>query len=225
MAVFFVIIVLVVAIAMLSEASNNKKRQEEYQKVKTAVASTFQYNCRMLEALDILEDVLKAHDQSLRFYRNIGPSMRTNDTVFELQYVILRSKRNPLVQKALDSIVDEETLRTTAKNSGKALPTRRDPDNYTVWCDLTDKQVDLLYDVITDFNQRRDEDNDIVLEGSLLLRFDNPSGYNSYTYRVNMYVKALAEAIHERFPRYGFEADTYGIHFNDKNGVVSYKNI
>ena len=227
-ALFVIIVLFLVFVApMMAVPSNKENKEEEYQKAKSDVARTFPDTCRMLEALDILEDVLKPCGNGLNFCRYIEPSLQTNDTVFKLQCSIINSnsRRSPKVQESLNSIVREKSLRTAAKNSGERLPTVRGPDNYTVWCHLTDKQIDTVDDMITDFNQLRNEYNDIVLEGSLLLRFDNPSGYNSYTYRVNMYVKALAEAIHERFPRYGFEADTYGIHFRDKNGVVSYKDI
>ena len=127
------------------------------------------------------------------------------------------------MKEAIDSIWKEESKRHRIARErpeyGQEMPsTLENPDDYTVWNRLTDEQVELLGEIST-LDQRRDEDNDIVLEGSLILRCD------SYPYKVNMYVRALAEAIHKKFPAYGFEADTYGIHFNDKNGVVSYKGI
>ena len=226
---FFVILALIVIAIAVSSSANKKKREEEArieaQKAKTDVASTFGYTCRMLEALDILEEELKHYQGNLGFYRHIGPDIKTHDSDFELQYVIIHSHRNPSVKEALDSLVRERTLRTIAKKSGETLPTKRSSENYTVWCNLPDERFDVLFDMITDLNQERDEDNDIILKGSLWLRFDNPSSYNGYTRKANVYIRALAEAIHAKFPQYGFEANTYGILFNDKNGVVSYNGI
>ncbi len=222
MVVFFVIVVLVFAITV-SDSSNKKKREEEYQKVKTEGAAGFRDVCRVLEALDMLEDVLKAHDRSLHFYRHIAPYAQTYDTVFKIQYIIIKSSRNPFVKEAIDSIWKEESKRHRIARErsqyGHEMPsTLENPDDYTVWNRLTDEQVELLGEIST-LDQRRDEDNDIVLEGSLILRCD------SYPYKVKMYIKALSEAIHEKFPDYGFEASSNGIRFNDKNGVISYKDI
>ena len=218
----FVICVLIVLAFFASDSANKRRREKELQKVKADVASAFRYTCRMLETLDILEDVLKPYGDRLYFYRAIGPNLRKTDTLFELKCIILRSRRYPLVQNAVDSIVREQELRYDAKMSGEPLSSF---ENYTVWRDATDEQLARLHDITTVFDQRRTEANDIMLETSLLLRFDNPLSYDAYCYKVNMYVRALAEAIHKKFPAYGFEADTYGIHFNDKNGVVSYKGI
>ena len=226
---FFVILVLIVIAIVVSDSSNKKKRaeeeQREAQKAKTDVASASHSIFRLLEALDILEDEIKGYSGNLGFYRSIGSDMETHDSVFELKYCIINSKRNPSVKETIDSIVHEEVLRNRAKKSGETLPAQRSSDNYTVWRHLTDEQFDVLSDTIPRLDQKRDEDNDIVLTGSLPLRFDNPSNYNSYMHRASVYVRALAEAIHAKFPAYGFEADTYGIHFRDKNGVVSYNGI
>ena len=226
---FFIILALIVIAIAVSSSANKKKREEEArieaQKAKTDVASASQSIFRLLEALDILEDKIKGYRGNLNFYRNIGPDIKTHDSVFEIKYCIINSKRNPSVQEALDSIIRERGMRTAAKKAGESSLTVSSPDNYTVWRHLTDEQVELLYDMMIDLDEQRDEDNDIVLTGSLPLRFDNPSNYDSYTRKANVYVRALAEAIHAKFPQYGFEANTYGIQFNDKNGVVSYNGI
>ena len=196
-------------------------RREEQQKVNANVASAFPYICRLLEALDILEDVLKTYHKGLRFYRDIALSLQGNDTVFELMYVIIRSGGNPSVQQSLDAIVHEWELRTAAKKSGKM----RDPNHDTVWCDLPDEQVEMLYDMLMYLDEQRGKDNDIVLQGLLPLRFRSPSSLKDYLHKAAIYVKTLAEAIRRKYPQYGFEVTLCGIYFHDKNGMISFSFI
>lgn len=228
MTFFVILVIIVIAIAVSNSASKKKREEEERQqaqKAKADVAAALPSICRLLESLDILESVLKAHDERLHFWRNIALSLKTDDTVFELQYVIIRSGRNPEVKKHLDSITLERGWRNYAKESGKPLSTIRSANDDAVWCDLPDEQLEMLYDMTIYFDEERDKDNDITLKGSLPLRFGNPSSRGAYIYKSNMYVKVLAEAIHAKCPEYGFQADTYGINFHDKNGVVSYDGI
>ena len=94
------VIVIFIIVAVASD-----KSAQEYQKAKADVESAFSHICRLLEALDILESVLATHDEQLYFYRNIATSLKTDYTVFELEYVIIRSGRNPAVKELLDSII------------------------------------------------------------------------------------------------------------------------
>lgn len=227
---FFVILVVIVIAIAVSDSAKKKTREEEErqeaQKAKTDVAAAVPSICRMLEALDILEDRIKWRDEDLNFFHHIGISIQTHDSVFQVKCFIINSNENPSVQKDLDSISREQALRATAKKLGETLPTKnRGPDNYTVWCSLTDEQFDIVSDMITGLDQERNKDDDIVLKGDLPLRFDNPSDYDSYTHKANVYVRALTEAIHAKCPEYGLEANSYGIHFTGKNGVVSYDGI
>ena len=228
MTFFVILVIIVIAIAVSNSASKKKREEEErqqIQKAKADVAAASQSIFRLLEALDILEDKIKGYSGNLNFYRNIGPSIKTHDSVFEMTYGIINSKRNPLVKEALVAIVDERGMRNDAKKSGESSSTASSFYKDTVWRDYSDEQIKLLYDMMIDLDEGRSEYNDIELKGELPLRFDNPSGYDSYKRKANVYVRALAEAIHAKFPEYGFEANTYGISFHGKNGLVSYDGI